>query len=105
LRSILDKDLRFRRANGQIVDKDEFLKDLQDPRNTYVCLQAEVVDVRVYEKSAVVVLIFLARGTRLGERLKGTFRNIRLFIRDSPENDGAWRCALWLNTKIGDASC
>jgi hypothetical protein len=34
LRSILDQDLRFRRANGQIVDKDEFLKDLRDPRNT-----------------------------------------------------------------------
>jgi hypothetical protein len=34
LRSILDQDLRFRRANGLIVDKDEFLKDLRDPRNT-----------------------------------------------------------------------
>jgi hypothetical protein len=63
------------------------------------------VAVTVYEKSAIFVLIVLARGTHLGERFEGTFRNIRLFIRDSQENDSAWRCAFWLNTKIGDANC
>jgi hypothetical protein len=105
LRGILDKDLRFRRANGDIVDKDAFLNDLQDSRNTYDCLEAEVVDVTVYEKSAIVVLVVLARGTRLGESFEGTYRNIRLFIRDSQEDEGTWRCALWLNTKTGPASC
>jgi hypothetical protein len=102
---ILDKALRFRRANGDIVDNEVFLKDLQDPRNTYDCLQSEVVDVTVYENSAIVVLVVLARGTRRGKSFEGTFRNIRLFIRDPQESEGAWRCALWLNTKIGPASC
>ena len=105
LRDILDKDLRFRRANGEIVDKEAFLEDLEDSSNTYDCLESEVVDVTVYETSAIVVLIVLARGTRRGTSFEGTFRNIRLFLRDSQESEGAWRCALWLNTKTGSASC
>jgi hypothetical protein len=105
LRRILSKDLRFRRANGEIVDKEEFLMDLQDPRNTYDCLESDVVDVTVYENSAIVVLVVLARGTRRGQGFEGTYRNIRLFTRDPQESASAWSCALWLSTRIGAAGC
>ena len=105
LRGILDNELRFRRANGQIVNKEDFLGDLQDSRNTFDCLQSAVVDVTVYENTAVVVLVVLAKGTREGKRFAGTFRNIRVFARDKPDSGGQWRCALWLNAKISDAGC
>lgn len=102
---VLDDGLRFRRASGQVVTKEEFLKDLQDPGNTFDCLESEVVDVTVYENQAIVVLIVRAKGTRGGKPFAGAFRNVRLFIRDPGETEAAWRCALWLNAKTGEDGC
>lgn len=105
LRRILDEGLSFRRASGQIVGREEFLTDLRAPGNSFDCLESDVVEVTVFENTAIVVLVVRARGTRGGDHFEGRYRNIRLFIRDPEVNEGVWRCAMWLNTRIGAVGC
>jgi hypothetical protein len=96
LREILADDLYFRRANGQVVDKQTYLQSIESPENTYEQNEAEDVTATVYEDLAVVSLIVRARGLRQGIPFGGAFRNIRLFLKQ----DGEWRCVVWFNTRI-----
>lgn len=94
LDSVLDDALIFRRANGQVVGKAEYLEGLANPGNTYEYLRADAVEVALYEDTAVVSLRIAAKGVRAGQEFEGIFRNTRLFLY---RKDG-WRCALWFNT-------
>jgi hypothetical protein len=90
-------DLSFRRANGAIVDKAAYLAGIQDPDNTYEYLHSEDVQASVYETTAVVSLRVRAKGMRGGAPFEGTFRNIRVFLRQP-----AWQCTMWFNVRIED---
>jgi len=99
----LADNLRFRRANGTIVDKETYLADLQDLNNTYEYLYSEDVQATVYENTAVVSLRVRAKGTRGGTPFEGIFRNIRLFL-NQPDKDKnpVWQCYMWFNARIQD---
>jgi glyoxylase I family protein len=93
LRDVLHDELVFRRADGTVVGKSEYLDDLED--RTYEVLDVEVSDVDARAESAVVTAMVTARGTSGGVRFAGTFRNVRTFVRDVER----WRCRLWVNTR------
>jgi glyoxylase I family protein len=93
LREVLHDDLVFRRADGTVVGKDEYLDSLHD--RTFDVLDVEISDVDARDESAVVTAIVTARGTSAGVRFGGTFRNVRTFVRDEER----WRCRLWVNTR------
>ena len=95
LREVLDNDLIFRRADGKVVGKEDYLSDLAN--RTYERLDVDVVEVDEKSDSAVVTTIVAARGTNNGKPFSGTFRNVRTFV----GGDGAWRCTLWINTRVG----
>jgi glyoxylase I family protein len=95
LREVLHDDLVFRRADGTVVGKDEYLGALQD--RTYEALDVEISDVDARCESAVVTAIVTARGTSGGVRFAGTFRNVRTFVRDEER----WRCRVWINMRAG----
>ena len=101
LAGILADDLRFRRANGTIVDKMAYLAGVRDPANTYEYLHSEDVQASVYETTAVVSLRVRAKGMRGGTPFEGTFRNIRVFLRQ-PDKQPAWQCTMWFNVRIED---
>ena len=75
--------LRFRRANGKVVDKGTFLKDLATPGNANERLDAEQIEVLPYGDDLALCSVLV--------RFKGT--------RGGTAVDGVWRCALWFNTK------
>lgn len=57
-RDVLDEALRFRRANGAIVTRDEFLIDLADPANRRELSEpASEVSCEIYEDCAVVSVL------------------------------------------------
>jgi glyoxylase I family protein len=93
LREVLHDELVFRRADGTVVGKDEYLRSLED--RTYDVLDVEVADVDARAESAVVTAIVTARGTSGGAPFAGTFRNVRTFVRDEER----WQCRLWINTR------
>jgi catechol 2,3-dioxygenase-like lactoylglutathione lyase family enzyme len=95
LREILDDALIFRRADGSLVGKDDYLKAVESRR--YDTLVTEVTEIDEKADSCVVTTIVTARGTSNGKAFGGTFRNVRTFI----GGEGAWRCKVWLNTRIG----
>jgi glyoxylase I family protein len=95
LRQVLDDELIFRRADGKVVGKDEYLAGLRN--RTYERLDVEVVEVDEKSDSAVVTTIVTARGMTNGKPFGGTFRNVRTFV----FGDGVWRCPMWINTRIG----
>lgn len=116
LNAVLADELIFRRANGEVSNKEKYLRDLRNPNNRYEYLKSEDVKPTVYEGVAVVSLKVQAKGQREvmqenGEQkivsFEGTFRNIRIFL--SSERNGKtlltnqhwqWRCVVWFNIRI-----
>ncbi len=101
LGSILADDLKFRRANGTVVDKVTYLAGVQDVNNTYEYLHSEDVESTVYENTAIVALRVRAKGVKGGTPFEGTFRNIRLFL-NQPDKQPVWQCYMWFNARIQD---
>lgn len=95
LEEILHEDLIFRRADGTIVTKSQYLAAV--PTREYETLDSEIVEIDEGKDSAVVIVIVTAAGLANGKRFGGTFRNARVFVN---END-RWQCRLWLNTRVG----
>lgn len=96
LKRVLADDLIFRRASGQVVNKTEYLTDLQNSANTYDYLISEDVKPMLYEGIAVVSLRVKAGIKRGTSTFEGNFRNIRLFLRRNER----WQCVIWFNTSI-----
>lgn len=97
--SVLSEAFKFRRANGAIVDKAAYLEDLQKPENTFEYLVSEDIQGQVYEGVAVVTLRVRAKGTRGAKRFEGTFRNIRIFLKE-PDRKPSWQLHFWFNVRI-----
>jgi glyoxylase I family protein len=95
LDQLLHDDLVFRRADGTIVTKREYLDAV--PTRTYDTLESEIVGTDEGKESAVVTVIVTAVGTGNGTSFRGTFRNTRVFVTE----DDRWQCRLWLNTRLG----
>lgn len=94
-RCYLADRLRFRRANGKVVDKITFLKDLSDPGNTNKRLEARQIEVLLYGATlAVCSMIVDFKGSRGGTTVENTIRNTRTFVR----SEGSWKCAVWFNS-------
>jgi catechol 2,3-dioxygenase-like lactoylglutathione lyase family enzyme len=94
LDELLDDSLVFRRADGTIVGKAEFLDAL--PGRTYDMMETRILDVDERETSAVVTSAVRAQGTAAGTPFKGTYRNVRTFV----QRGDRWRCTIWVNTRL-----
>jgi ketosteroid isomerase-like protein len=93
LEPVLHDDLVFRRADGKLISKQQYLDAV--PTRVYERLDADVVEIHEKDESAVVTVIVDAAGTTAdGSRFDGRFRNVRVFVKD----DGRWLCRLWVNT-------
>lgn len=99
--ALLAETLTFRRANGAVVDKATFLKDLLNPENTYDLLDSEDVSATVHEGVAVVALLVRAKGVREGKPFSGVYRNIRVFVHEPKENP-TWQLHAWFNVRVSD---
>ena len=101
-KSLLAETLTFRRANGAVVDKATFLKDLLNPANTYDLLDSEDVAATVHEGVAVVTLLVRAKGMRAGgNAFAGVYRNVRVFVHE-PDKAPAWQLHAWFNVRVPD---
>ena len=98
-RDLLDQTLRFRRASGAIVTREEFLIDLADPANGRERIETMGdVDCDVYENCAVVSVLLQVAGHNGPKSFDGLFRNIRIFHRTSPESP--WLLNVWFNDAV-----
>ena len=96
LRDVLADELVFRRANGSIVTKDEYLAELKKPENTYEFLTAENIKAQVKDENALVSLVVRAKGKRGEKEFEGKFQNLRVFV----SKDKNWQCMIWHNTRL-----
>lgn len=99
--TLLAETLTFRRANGVVVDKEKFLKDLKQPDNTYEILESDGIAATVFEGVALVTLLVRAKGTREGKPFAGVFRNIRIFVYESAPLSRTQLHA-WFNVRISE---
>ena len=102
LKSVLSDNLRFRRANGTIVDKAIYLDDLMKPGNTTDELHSTDIVPTIYGNLAVVELLVAMKGMRCGNKLDGVFRNIRIFL-DEPDKQPRWQLHSWFNVPVPGA--
>ncbi len=101
--ALLDQMLRFRRANGAIVTRDEFLIDLADARNHRESIgKVGELECHLYEDTAVVSVLLAVRGSNRGESIDGLYRNVRIFHR--AVYAAPWLLAIWFNERVGDVS-
>lgn len=100
MQDILSDQLVFRRGNGERNDKTQYLAGLVDLTRTYQQLEVSNINVvKNPEDLALVSLIVKAAGMRGEEPFSGTYRNIRVFRKESSALYG-WKCFLWFNEKI-----
>lgn len=100
MRYILSDKLSFRRADGEVVCKSQYLMGLIDPGKTYERLEtSEIKLAHCVENIAVVSMIVDAAFVREGEPSSGKYRNIRIFKKE-PDAAYGWRCHMWFNEKI-----
>jgi hypothetical protein len=64
MHEVLSSVLQFRRADGSIANKADYLEKLINPANTYTKLEVSDIDVQVFENLAQVSLIVEAEGNR-----------------------------------------
>jgi len=84
--SILAPAFAFMRSNGDVVDRQQFLKALKksSPRHT----QVESINVLAKNRALITCLVTMDGGV---------FHNVRLFVR-KPEQD--WKLLAWANEEI-----
>jgi hypothetical protein len=99
LNGVLSDNLRFRRANGTIVDKPIYLDDLMKPGNNTDELHSSDINAKIYGNLAVVDLLVAMKGMRCGNKLDGSFRNIRLFLKEEGKQP-QWQLHSWFNVKV-----
>jgi hypothetical protein len=88
-RDVLSDQLVFRRANGSIMDKQKFLKSLDD-QNSFTSRKAEDFSATIVGERALVTLVI---HTMKADGTENCYRNIRLF---SKQNQ-SWKLELWYN--------
>ncbi len=94
---LLATNFIFRRADGSIVDKHQYLDSLKlIEENPYEQLDAVIEQVTLNKESAVAEVIVIAK--RKSMKRSAAFRNVRVFRRES-EN---WKLVMWVNTELGD---
>lgn len=89
LASILASELSFRRANGVVVGKEQFLKDVKSRAAT----KTEVEEITIYGKSRAVVTSIVT--VKMDGQDKA-FHNVRLFIKE----DNKWKLLGWANEPV-----
>ena len=94
LARVLHDDLVFRRADGSIVGKQDYLEAV--PTRTYERLESEVVEIHERDKSTVAIVLVDASGTTAAGSFEGRFRNTRVFVNDA----GRWLCRIWVNVPV-----
>jgi Domain of unknown function (DUF4440) len=99
--ALLAEKLTFRRANGAIVDKATFLRDLLNPENTYHMLESEDISAAFYEGVAVLTPLVRAKGIRESKPFAGVYRNIRIFAHE-PDKRQPWQLHAWFNLRVSD---
>jgi glyoxylase I family protein len=94
LREILHDNLFFRRADGTIVTKEQYLDAVR--KRIYKRLDSELIEIDERRDTALVTVIVRAEGTDVDTAFSGSFRNTRLFVRE----EGRWQCLTWMNARI-----
>lgn len=89
LENILAPELSFRRANGVVIGKEQFLRDIK-PRGPS---KTEIETIKIYGSArAVVTCIVTLKIDGQDEK----FHNIRMFVRQKKD----WKLMGWANERI-----
>ena len=88
LTSVIDDRLVFRKANGEIIDRANYLSGLPGPQRREASDNVRLL--HVTDKTVVVEALVYTLDSS-GEREK-SYRNIRVFIR--VKESASWRCCL-----------
>ncbi|MES2854949.1 MAG: nuclear transport factor 2 family protein [Bdellovibrionota bacterium] len=91
LESILASQIGFRRANGVIVGRDQFLKDVKSRAAT----KTEIESVKIYGKDRAVVTCIV---TMKINNEDAKFHNVRMFVRESSD----WKLIGWANERLAN---
>ena len=97
LRDLLAPDAVVGNSQGQVLDKEHFLKVHADPDRTLKELNADDIQIHVYNgDTAILTEHIVIDGNDHGKPFGGNYRFVRIFVRQ----DGQWRVALGQGTPI-----
>lgn len=97
LRELLATDAVVGNSQGQVLDKEQFLKVHADPERTLKELKADDIQVHIYNGDAAVLTEhIIIDGNDHGKPFGGNFRFVRVFALQN----GRWRVVLGQGTPI-----
>ncbi len=89
LESFLAPQIGFRRANGMVIGKEQFLKDVKPREPT----KTEIETIQFFGKNRALVTCVV---TMKIDKQDAKFHNVRLFIREGSE----WKLLGWANERL-----
>lgn len=89
LESVLASQIGFRRANGIVIGKEQFLKDVK-PRDA---TKTEIESIQFFGKNRALVTCIVKMKI---DKQDAKFHNVRLFIREGSE----WKLLGWANERL-----
>jgi catechol 2,3-dioxygenase-like lactoylglutathione lyase family enzyme len=95
LSGVLHDELIFRRADGKIVTKEDYLRAV--PTREYATLESDVAELHVTAGTALATVLVRAEGRANGTEFRGTYRNLRVFVSEGDR----WLCKVWVNARAG----
>jgi ketosteroid isomerase-like protein len=95
--AVLDAQFLFRRGNGTVVGKEEYLATIGQPTDRNDELWTRITQIQVWGRQALVEAHVYLDGSRGGQQVKGWFRNVRVWEK---QQDDQWRCVFWFNRLI-----
>ena len=92
LDAVISPDLLFRRANGTVVGKPEFMDGLHGP-SPFTDRSSKIDAIEIREDRALVVSSVVGRTADGGLK---RYRNLRWFVL----TNGAWQLVFWFNDEL-----
>lgn len=86
------------RANGETVNKEQYIADIEKGVRKTESYSTDDVTIRVYGTAAFVAGVATLKSKFDGQDLSGKFRYTKMFVKRA----GRWQCVSWHSTKIGE---
>ena len=96
--SLLADEFVLTRANGDVVDKKQFVSDIETGTRKTDSYAPDDVKVHVYTTAALVTGSATVKSKYKGQDLSGKFRFTMMLVKRA----GRWQCVSWQATRIGE---
>ncbi len=96
LEPLLAEELNYCHSNGEVEDKPRFLETIRSGRLRYEAIDAQELDVRVYQNVAIVTGLIRVKAQAGNQPVRLNVRYTDAYV----NRDGRWQLVAWQSTRL-----